>query len=68
MSNHRNDLLSLHHASVVASLLGGRPQHAYAAPQDAEPETVERRENAARRLAATLRIRREAETRAKPSY
>jgi hypothetical protein len=64
MSNHRNDLLSLHHASVVASLLGARPQQALAAPQDAEPEPFERRQSAARRLAATLRIRREAATRA----
>ena len=64
MSNHRNDLLSLHHASVVASLLGGRPHQAPAAPQDAEPEAVERRRSLARRLAATLRFRREAATRA----
>jgi hypothetical protein len=64
MSNHGNDLLSLHHASVVASLLGGRPQQAPAAPQDAEPEAVERRQSAARRLAAMLRIRREAAARA----
>jgi hypothetical protein len=64
MSNHGNDLLSLHYASVVASLLGGRPQQAPAAPQDAEPEVVERRQSAARRLAAALRLRRAAETRA----
>jgi hypothetical protein len=48
----------------VASLLGGRPQQAPAAPQDAEPEAVERRQSAARRLAAMLRIRREAAARA----
>jgi hypothetical protein len=64
MSNHRNDLLSLHSVSVVGSLLGARPQQAHAAPQDAEPEAVQRRESPARRLAATLRIRREAEARA----
>jgi hypothetical protein len=64
MSNHGNDLLNLHYASVVASLLGGRPQQALAAPQDAEPDAVERRESAGRRLAAMLRIRREAATRA----
>jgi hypothetical protein len=64
MSNHGNDLLSLHHVSVVVSLLGARPQQVHAAPQDAEPEVVERRQSAARRLAATLRLRRAAETRA----
>jgi hypothetical protein len=64
MSNHGNDLLNLHYASVVASLLGGRPQQAPAAPQDAEPEVVERRQSAARRLAAAFRARREAAARA----
>jgi hypothetical protein len=64
MSNHRNDLLSLHPVAVVGSLLGARPLQAHAAPQDAVPEAVERRPSVARRLAATLRIRREAATRA----
>lgn len=64
MSNHRNDLLSLHPVAVVGSLLGARPHQAHAAPQDAEPEAVERRQSAARRVAAAFRPRREAQTRA----
>jgi hypothetical protein len=64
MSNHRNDLLSLHPAAVVGSLLGARPHQASAAPQDAEPEADERRESALRRLAGAFRARREAAARA----
>ena len=59
MSEHRNELLDLHYASVVGSLLGGRP-NAGAAAQDAEPETQVSRESALRRLVAALRTRREA--------
>jgi hypothetical protein len=62
MSNHRNDLLDLHHASVVGSLLAGRPRHAVAA-RDAEPELEEPRPSALRRLAASLRARRGAAAR-----
>ncbi len=58
MSNHRNDLLSLHHAAVAGSLLGARPAQAQVASQDAEPETSERRERALRRFAAAYRARR----------
>jgi hypothetical protein len=64
MSNHRNDLLSLHPVAVVGSLLGARPLQAHAAPQDAEPGAVERRESALRRLAGAYRARREATARA----
>jgi hypothetical protein len=58
MSNHRNDLLELHHASVVGSLLGTRPARG-PAPHDAEPETHAPRRGALRRLATALRGRRE---------
>jgi hypothetical protein len=58
MSNHRNDLLDLHPASVVGSLLGARPQHGVVAARDAEPEPYEPRRSALRRLAAALRARR----------
>lgn len=64
MSNHRNDLLSLHPVSVVGSLLGARPQQAHAAPQDAEPEASERRVRSFRRLAGAYRARRAAAARA----
>jgi hypothetical protein len=64
MSNRRNDLLSLHPASVVGSLLGARPHQASAAPKDAEPEADERRESALRRLTGAYRARREAAARA----
>jgi hypothetical protein len=63
MSNHKNDLLSLHYAAVAGSLLGARPQQAHAAAVDAEPETAERREGALRRLAGAYRARREAAAR-----
>jgi hypothetical protein len=63
MSNHRNDLLSLHPVSVVGSLLGARPHQAPAAREDAEPEADEHRESALRRLAA-FRARRAAAARA----
>jgi hypothetical protein len=59
MSNHRNDLLDLHPASVVGSLLGARPHQPNAAPEDAQPEADERRESLLRRLAA-FRLRRAA--------
>jgi hypothetical protein len=58
MSNHRNDLLELHYASVVGSLLGARPAQG-PAPRDAEPETYTPRRGALRRLAAAVRARRE---------
>lgn len=63
MSNHRNDLIDLHHASVVGSLLGARP-HQGAAARDAEPETRVSREGAVRRLVASYRTRRAAAARA----
>jgi hypothetical protein len=63
MSDRRNDLLDLHPASVVGSLLGARPRQAHTAAQDAEPEADEPRESLLHRLAATFRARREAETR-----
>ncbi|HXV33267.1 MAG TPA: hypothetical protein VD769_04590 [Gaiellaceae bacterium] len=62
MSNHRNDLLELHPASVVGSLLGSRPQQAVAA-RDAEPETADARQGALRRLVGALRSRRGAAAR-----
>ena len=46
VSNHKNDLLSLHPAAVAGSILDARPQ-AHAAAEDAEPETAERRESLA---------------------
>jgi hypothetical protein len=64
MSNHKNDLLSLHPVSVVGSLMGARPQQAHAAPQDAEPEVYEPRRSAVRRLLDAYRARREAAARA----
>ena len=68
MSNHRDDLLSLHPVSVIGSLMGGAgPHQPLAAPRDAEPETFEHRESAVRRLAGALRIRREAPARTQAS-
>jgi hypothetical protein len=58
MSKQRNDLLDLHPASVVGSLLGARPLHQSAAPVDAEPEAYEPRQSAPRRLLAAYRARR----------
>jgi hypothetical protein len=58
MSNHRNDLMDLHPASVVGGLLGARP-HQTAAARDAEPETYEPRRSALRRLGAAVRVRRD---------
>jgi hypothetical protein len=60
MSNHKNDLLSLHPVSVVGSLMGARPQQAHAAPQHAEPEASERRVSSFRRLTGAYRARRAA--------
>jgi hypothetical protein len=57
MSNHRNDLMDLHPASVVGGLLGARP-HQTAAARDAEPEPYEGREGRLRRLVAAVRSRR----------
>ena len=59
MSNHRNDLLDLHLASVVGTLLDTRPKQA-AAARDAEPEPYEQRQNRLRRLVAAVRARRAA--------
>jgi hypothetical protein len=59
MRNHRNDLLDLHPAAVVGSLLGARPQQG-AAAEDAEPETYEPRQSALRRLLSSYRGRRTA--------
>jgi len=52
VSNHKNDLLSLHPAALAGSILGARPQ-AHAVAEDAEPETAERRENLAASPAPT---------------
>ena len=57
MSKHRSDLLDLHHASIVGSLLGTRPAQG-PAPRDAEPETYAPGRGALRRLAAAVRARR----------
>ncbi len=57
MSNHRNELLDLHFASVAGSLLGARP-HQAAAVRDAEPEVYEARQSAVRRALDALRRRR----------
>ena len=53
MSNHKNDLLSLHPAALAGSILGPRPLQAHAAAEDAEPETAERRESLAASPAPT---------------
>jgi hypothetical protein len=58
MSNHRNELMDLHYASVVGSLLGARP-HQGPAARDAEPETHVPREGAVRRAIAAVRRRRD---------
>ena len=62
MRNHRNDLLDLHPAAVVGSLLGARPQQG-AAAEDAEPETYEPRQSTLRRLLSSYRDRRAAAAR-----
>jgi hypothetical protein len=59
MRNHRNDLLDLHPAAVVGSLLGARPQQGVAA-EDAEPEAYEPRQSALRRSLSSYRARRTA--------
>jgi hypothetical protein len=59
MRNHRNDLLDLHPAAVVGSLLGAHPQQG-AAAEDAEPEAYEPRQSALRRLLSSYRARRTA--------
>lgn len=56
MSNRRHDLMDLHPASVVGSLLGARSQQG-PARRDAEPETYEPRQSAVRRLVAAYRAR-----------
>jgi hypothetical protein len=58
MSNHKNDLLDLHYASVAGRLLGARP-HQPAAAQDAEPEAYEPRPSRMRRVFAAVRVRRD---------
>jgi hypothetical protein len=62
MRNHRNDLLELHPAAVVGSLLGARSEQGVAA-QDAEPETSEPRQSALRRFLGLYRARRTAAVR-----
>jgi hypothetical protein len=57
MSNHKNDLMDLHFAAVAGTLLSTRPQQAVA-DRDAEPEPYEARQNALRRLVASIRPRR----------
>jgi hypothetical protein len=51
MRYQKNDLMDLHPAAVVGSLLGARPEQR-AAARDAEPETYEPRQSALRRLLA----------------
>ena len=63
MSNHRNDVLDLHFASVVGTLLSSRPQQGFA-PRDAEPEVYEPHQGVLRRLVAAVRNRRESGARA----
>jgi hypothetical protein len=63
MRNHRYDLLDLHPAAVVGSLLGARSQQGVSA-QDAEPETYEPRQSALRRFLGSYRARRIATARA----
>ena len=59
MSKQRTDLLDLHPAGVVGSLLGARSQQG-PAPSDAEPEAYEPRQRFVRRLVAAYRARRAA--------
>jgi hypothetical protein len=63
MSNHRNEFLDLHFASVAGTLLSSRPQQGPAA-QDAEPEVYEPQQGALRRLVSAIRHRRDAGARA----
>ena len=63
MRNDKNDLMDLHPASVVGSLLGARPQQG-AAARDAVPETSEPRQSALRRLLGSYRARRAGAARA----
>ena len=57
MRNEKNDLMDLHPAAVVGSLLGAQPEQR-AAAQDAEPEAYEPRQSALRRLLGSYRSRR----------
>ena len=57
MSNHKNHLMDLHYAAVAGTLLSTRPQQAVA-DRDAEPEPYQARQNALRRLVASIRSRR----------
>ena len=62
MRNHKNDLMDLHPAAIMGSLLGARPQQT-AASRDAEPEAYEPRQSALRRLLGSYRSRRTAAAR-----
>jgi hypothetical protein len=62
MRNDKNDLLDLHPAAVVGSLLGARPREG-AAAEDAEPETYEPRQSALRRWLGSYSARRTAAAR-----
>ncbi len=63
MSYRRNDLFELHPASVVGSLMGGRPATG-PAKRDAEPDLEPAKPHALRRLVAAISGRREASARA----
>jgi hypothetical protein len=57
MKPRRHNMLDLHPAAFVGSLLGGDPYEA--SPVDAEPDTAAPEPRALARFAATLRRRRE---------